>query len=265
MVDVRFAHMTGSIADIKDAPSRVAYVDQLRVTHRDETLSFAACLIPSGSRGEPVAGDFFDVFVRDDAVLVVVIGDVAGHGFGAAARMTTLRMETRAMCDRAMSPAQVIALLDLAQSEVHPDEIATLWLGFFDERTGLLRYASAGHPPPVLAAPAGPTQLLAEASAPPLGTGVVGRHAVVDEVHVPVGALLVAYSDGLVERPDRDLDDQIEELRVVVERACGEASADTTLDQLVVGILADLVPEPENARDDVCLLVLRRELAVSWG
>ena len=104
-----------------------------------------------------------------------------------------------------------------------------------------------------------PPRLLNEASAPPLGTGVVAEHVVVDEVQLPVGAVLVAYSDGLVERPDRDLEAQLDLLCALVGRAYDPRLTDDTLQNLLNAILSELVPVPAAVRDDVCVLVLRRD------
>jgi serine phosphatase RsbU (regulator of sigma subunit) len=229
------------------------------VVSRVENASLAARCIPSGFRGEPVAGDFFDVIWLDEFRLLLAVGDVAGHGVGAAARMTQLRAETRELAQLAVSPADLLAGLDVMQVERHLEDIATLWLGIYDVQTGLLQYSSAGHPPLVLAGIVGGPQLLAEASAPPIGTGCVMEHAVVDQVQLPIGALLVGYSDGLVERPECDLEDQIAVLRDVVDRTNRLSPADVSLVDLMAAILAELLPDPGTARDDVCLLMLRRE------
>jgi serine phosphatase RsbU (regulator of sigma subunit) len=226
-----------------------------------DSLSIAGRCIPAGSRGEPVAGDFFDVFPAADGRLLITLGDVAGHGLGAAEAMSQLRADARAFARVAPRPVDILGQLDLIQSQCDTDQIATLWVGIYDPPTGRLEYSSAGHPPLVLAEPGRPARLLAEASAPPLGTGFVSEHAVVDEVHIPVGAVLVGYSDGLVERPDRDLEDQIELLRGIVEREAnaGAGAAEVKLADLVHAVLRELVPYPATARDDVCVLLLRRE------
>ena len=94
------------------------------------------------------------------------------------------------------------------------------------------------------------------AQAPPLGTGVAHESAVEHTVDLPVGATLVVYSDGLVERPDADLDGQLALLREVVhvhsDPALGGAQ------QVADTILGVLVPDPAAAADDVAILVIRR-------
>jgi serine phosphatase RsbU (regulator of sigma subunit) len=221
-------------------------------------MATAGRCFPSGLRGEPVAGDFFDVFSLNDEQVLIAVGDVVGHGLGAAARMAGLRAENRQLTLAGLSPAEVLRRLDLFQCRLGLEELATLWLGIYDRTTDRLEYASAGHPPPVLADIEGGTRLLAEASAPPLGSGHVGGHATVDNVSLAAGALLVAYSDGLIERADLDLEHQMEALRLIVEQVYEPALSQTALDRLVDLVLQRLPRSAVDAPDDVCILAVHR-------
>lgn len=58
-------------------------------------LGYAGRYIPAGPGQEPIAGDFYDVLRPADDRIAVVIGDVAGHGPPALARMLQLRAATR--------------------------------------------------------------------------------------------------------------------------------------------------------------------------
>jgi serine phosphatase RsbU (regulator of sigma subunit) len=214
--------------------------------------------VPDGPDGTAIAGDFFDVLPLSDTRVVIAVGDVAGHGVDAFARMTWLRAATRAFAADEPSPAAVLHRLDRLYAGYEPEDIATLWIGMYDSRTGRLLYASAGHVPPVMSHADGPTVLLEEAGAPPLGTGEVARHVEVHEVLWPVGAVLVAYSDGLVERPDADLDDRLSVLCATVEGANDWTADDQTPSRLVDVTLAAMVPDVAAARDDICVLALRR-------
>lgn len=221
-------------------------------------LSMAGRYIPSGPHGESVAGDFFDVFRLHPSRLLIAVGDVAGHGVGAFARMTWLRAATRAFSLAETSPGEVLRQLDRIQSRFEPEDIATLWVAMYNPQSGLLSYASAGHLPPVLAHPGGTAVLLEEAGAPPLGTGAVAQHVAEHEIRWPAGAVLVGFSDGLIERPGADLDDQLAALRGVVELVNRQHGDDESPDALVDLILGAMVPDPDRARDDVCIMALRR-------
>jgi serine phosphatase RsbU (regulator of sigma subunit) len=139
------------------------------------------------------------------------------------------------------------------------DDIATMWMGMYERDTHRLLYASAGHPPPVFAAIDDQPSLLAHASAPPLGTGAVAAHVRDEEVYWQAGALLVAYSDGLVERPEHDLELQLHQLRDLVGRTQAARMTDVGPHSVAERLLNALVPDAASALDDVCVLVLRRD------
>jgi serine phosphatase RsbU (regulator of sigma subunit) len=223
-------------------------------------LTLAGRCVPSGRAGRPVAGDFYDAFRLDERRLLVVVGDVAGHGLGAGARMRQLRASIRRVARWTTSPAELLGVLDKTYVLGDEDDIATAWIGVYDNDTSLLRYAGAGHPPPVLAEIGGRPRLLAAASAPPLGTGAVAAHVRDHEVLWPAGALLVAYSDGLVERPHRDLEDQIHQLRTLVGRTYA-ADVDAAPHVLAEQLLDSTFRNAAASQDDVCILVLRRDAA----
>jgi serine phosphatase RsbU (regulator of sigma subunit) len=222
-------------------------------------LSMAGRCIPAGRAGQPTAGAFFDVQVLGEHRSLIAIGDVAGHGYGVGSRARRLRSEVRHHAPQATSPAELLSLLDATYGFGDDDDIATVWIGIYDSDSHVLRYASAGHPPPVIAEVGGPARLLAAASAPPLGTGAVAAHVRADVVLWRAGALLVAYSDGLVERPERDLEDQIHEFRDLVGWTHVILAADAGPRIVAETLLNDAVPGPASTLDDACILVLRRD------
>ena len=221
-------------------------------------LVVAGRYVPAGAGLEPIAGDFYDLLALQPDLLAIVVGDVSGHGLGAASRMHQLRAATRAHAFQQPGPRSLLARLDTFMDLVHDESLATLWYGEYQPSTGRLTYSSAGHPPPVLTCHGEQTQLLELASSPPLGTGVAHRLAQDHVVELPPGAVLVAYSDGLVERHDTDLDDQLALLQSIVTASCDPATI-TSAHDIATEIMDALVPEPERAEDDVCLLVVRRQ------
>jgi serine phosphatase RsbU (regulator of sigma subunit) len=221
-------------------------------------MATAARCFPSGGRGEPVAGDFFDVYPLDHARTLIAVGDVVGHGVAAAGRMAALRAENRVLALVGLSPAEALRRLDMFQCRLGPEELATLWVGIYDRTTDRLEYASAGHLPPVLADVDGYTRLLSPASAPPLGSGYVGSHVVDITIPLAAGTLLVAYSDGLIERADLDLEDQMEALRGIVEQVYDPPLNQAALEDLVESVLARLPRGPADSPDDVCILAVHR-------
>jgi len=228
------------------------------VATRIGDLGFAGRYIPAGPGTEPIAGDFYDLLQLEDDLVALVVGDVAGHGTTALARMQQLRAAARAYAIQQSGPASVIDRLDRFCARLDPEAIATFWYGEYRPSTGHLTYASAGHPPPVLTCHGDPTRLLEPASTPPLGVGVAGEHACEHRIVLPFGAVVVAYSDGLVERHAESLDDQLAMLQETVTLACDPTRAGTAT-VIAAEILERLVPNPDHAEDDVCLLVVRRE------
>ncbi len=246
--------MATSSRDVEEPASGVA------VARRSTEMATAGRCFPSGLRGEPIAGDFFDVVALDEDRTLIAVGDVVGHGVEAAGRMHVLRAENRALAMDGLSVVEIARLLDVLQCSRGPEELATLWLGIHDRRTDWLEYASAGHPPPVFAGVDDPAHLLSAASAPPLGSGFVDRHVLVDRVRLAPGGLLLAYSDGLIERPGLDLGDQMAGLRAVVEEIYVPALSQAALERLVDRVLRRLPHDPVEAPDDVCILAVHRPL-----
>jgi serine phosphatase RsbU (regulator of sigma subunit) len=221
-------------------------------------LEVAGRYIPMGAGGSgPVAGDFYDVLRTGADRVALVVGDVTGHGPAALGRMRVLRQAARAVAREQLGARSALAALD-AFLDGQPEEgLATLWYGEYVPSIGQLVYANAGHPPPVLTGHGRLTELLALADAPPLGTGLAHELAAERTIHLPTGAALLAYSDGLIERAHADLTDQLALLRDLTTTHA-DPGHDRTAQQIADAILHALIPDPAAAHDDVCLLVVRR-------
>jgi serine phosphatase RsbU (regulator of sigma subunit)/anti-sigma regulatory factor (Ser/Thr protein kinase) len=202
----------------------------------------------AGGAGLEIGGDWYDAVRRDDGIVHVTVGDVAGHGVTAAVLMGQLRNAFRAHAYEHTSPAE---LLRRMLRHVDEDEMATALCLTLDPYTQELTYASAGHPPSLLVdGNAAKVTRLGLALAPPLGYVQASaiREATVD---LPAGATLVAYTDGLVERRGWSIDAGIDLLAAVV----GSSSS------LGAAPLADRIFEQVAPRigshDDIALLIVR--------
>jgi integral membrane sensor domain MASE1 len=152
-----------------------------------------------------VGGDWYDVFSLTGGRIGIAVGDVVGHELRAAVAMGRLHTVLRlAATASGRGPAAVLAALDGA-CEAIPDALCTT-VGYaeYQPRTGELRYACAGHPPPMLVTAEGEPQYLPNGRSTPLGVTDLPREDAV--VHVPPASTLVWYSDGLVERRGEDID-----------------------------------------------------------
>jgi PAS domain S-box-containing protein len=197
-------------------------------------------------------GDWYDAFWLDEgAAVALVVGDVVGRGIGAAATMGQLRSAARALAAGRPEPGALIDALEGYSRRHGVGRLATLVYAELDLGGGALRFACAGHPPPVLVAPGEPARLLwegrstpldARPSRPPRGDGACA---------LPAGGAVLLYTDGLFERRSRPLDEGLAQLVAEVD-ARREASAEELVDGLVRAML------PAGNADDVCALVARR-------
>jgi serine phosphatase RsbU (regulator of sigma subunit)/anti-sigma regulatory factor (Ser/Thr protein kinase) len=215
---------------------------------RMEGVQLAARYVP-GTAELDVGGDWFDAIPLPDGRLGLVVGDVVGKGVQAAATMAQLRNGLRAFSLDRMKPSSTLARLNRLAEEVVETAFATIAYVVVDPKAGVCRFSSAGHPPPLIAYPDGRVELLEGGRGLPLGAGSDTRYrqAVAE---LPVGSVLVLYTDGLVERRGRAIDEGFERLREATKRGPREP------EQLVEHILEEMVGGEERG-DDIALLAVR--------
>ncbi|MFC6593987.1 SpoIIE family protein phosphatase [Kitasatospora paranensis] len=199
--------------------------------HRTPGLEIAHRYLPSSVISE-VGGDWFDVVPLSGGRVALIVGDVMGHGIRAAATMGQLRTVARTLITLDMDPARVMRRLDDAAAEIGESQFATCVCVLFDPADRSCTAATAGHLPPVIALPDGSTELLELPPGAPLGIGGVPFESV--RFTLAEDAILVMYTDGLVERRDRDLDEGIDLLRhtVATRRDSLEKTCDAVLSAL---------------------------------
>nr|WP_281373242.1 PP2C family protein-serine/threonine phosphatase [Kineococcus aurantiacus] len=183
-----------------------------------------------------------------DGRVAVVVGDVAGHGVHAAAAMAQLRTALRAYLLEGHGPAGCLDRLDELVGTLSGPRTATAVVAVVAPDRATVRFASAGHPPPLLAA-GGTCRPLDVPSRPLLGVGA-GRATDVD-VDLPPGGCVLLHSDGLVERRGRSLRETTGLLRAAA--APGPVGEDLGA---FVEHLMTVVPGAEG--DDTTLVALRR-------
>ena len=216
-----------------------------------------------GSKLIEVGGDWYESIALPGGRVALVVGDVAGHGVRAAVTMGRLRTAIHTLAMLELPPAETLQQLNelMAELGVREPHFATCVYAIFDAVAGTCEVASAGHLPPLLVRPDGTNELLDVLPAPPLGVGTgLIQSRVLD---IEDGSLLVLYTDGLVEKRSRDIDEGLGRLRDIF----GPGAADQPLEDLCRATLAG-VWDAEH-RDDIALLVarLRRiptDHVVSW-
>jgi serine phosphatase RsbU (regulator of sigma subunit)/anti-sigma regulatory factor (Ser/Thr protein kinase) len=207
-----------------------------------------ACRYRAGVAGVEVGGDWYDVLARDDGFVHMIVGDVAGRGIDAATLMGQLRSAFHAYAFDHGSPAEVLRrMIRLVPS----GSMATAVCMTLDPFTGDLRYATAGHPPPLAIDAATRTvRLLDVGGAPPLG--YVAPDMLVDaRVVLPAGTTVIAYTDGLVERRTASIDVGIARLSDALV-----AGAELDADALAGAVLEQVGDASPAEEDDIALLVL---------
>ncbi|MEU0155518.1 MULTISPECIES: PP2C family protein-serine/threonine phosphatase [Micromonospora] len=209
-------------------------------------LELAGRYVPGHASG--VGGDWYDVFTLPSGWLGVVVGDVSGHGLQSAVVMGRVRSALRAyalVCD---DPAEALALLDRKVVHFEAGSLTTaLYLMISPDRE-TLRVSVAGHPRPVLAAPGHPNTVLAAHIDPPLGAGRPHQPRHTMTFDFPPGSVLVAYTDGLVERRGELFDAGVTRLTEAVPLA--------SVDTVTATVMAAL--DTEHPADDIALLAVRR-------
>ena len=153
------------------------------------------------ARWEPASvfgGDYYDALAVDGTSLAICIADVCGKGLPAALLMSNVQATVRAFMVSGMRPADAVAAINRALCHhASLGRFVTLFAGIYDTRTGSLRYANAGHNPPILARRDGRVERLTE------GGLVAGafEQARYDggDVTLGPGDRLCLFTDGLTE------------------------------------------------------------------
>ncbi|OBH11444.1 SpoIIE family protein phosphatase [Mycobacterium sp. E1747] len=216
-VQLAFVDVTDRVRARLAAESRMRELSERYRNARDSaTVMQQALLAPSvpvvpgadvaaeylvAAQDTAAGGDWFDAIPLGDR-LVLVVGDVVGHGVEAAAVMSQLRTALRMQILAGYPVAEALAAVDRFHEHVPGSRSATVCVGSLDFSTGEFQYCTAGHPPPLLVNTETDARYLEPSGAGPLGssTGFPVRTEFLD-----VGDAIMLYTDGLIERPGRPL------------------------------------------------------------
>ena len=229
---------------VAQALQRAVLPDALpRIAGLDLAARYLPCTV-----GLEVGGDWYDVFPLGGGRVGLTVGNVVGHNVAAAAVMGQVRNLLRGYALDKIDPAAVLTATDAALELLLPDALATVTYAVLDLSSGLLSYASAGHPPPACVTPPGEVSYL---DAVPdamlgLGAGFTTRYR-----RLRPGSTLLFYTDGLIEDRHRDLGDGLARLADVMR-----SGAIRTAEQTCAAVQAAMVGSALRA-DDLCLLAAR--------
>jgi PAS domain S-box-containing protein len=205
-----------------------------------------------------VGGDWYDAFLQPGGTTMLVIGDVVGHDTAAAAAMGQLRGLLRGIATYSdAGPVEVLRGLDTSMATLQTRTLATATVARFEQTPDELergvtrmRWANAGHLPPMVINPDGSVaELAAWRGDLMLGVDPESRRRE-SVVTLDRGATVLLYTDGLIERRDADLDEGMIRLRNALIDL-----ADRPLEEMLDEVLERLVHgRPE---DDVALVAVR--------
>lgn len=204
-----------------------------------------------------VGGDWYDIVDLEDGRIALIVGDCVGHGLDAATVMGQLRSACRALLLDNPSPSAALAGLDRFAARLPGAQCTTVVCVILDPATGELVYSSAGHPPSILVHADGTSRLLDDGHTIPLG---VRPNRPRPEAHLtmPARATLLLYTDGLVERRRRALDEGIGHASSIVQDGRG-----SELNELADQIMSRLEPAG-GYHDDVALLLYRQPVPLEF-
>lgn len=193
-----------------------------------------------------VGGDWYDAFVLPSRLVLLCVGDVAGHGIEAATSMVVLRNALRGLAVTGAGPGQLLAWLNMVAHHLTGAVTATAVCALYDPGRHTLRWARAGHLPPVLVR-GGETAALPLVRGMLLGAvpeAVYEEH----EVQLAVDDRLLLYTDGLIERRDRSVEESLAQLLTAARTV--PPTLDQQLDRLLTYSRSD-------TDDDTCIVGIR--------
>jgi hypothetical protein len=205
--------------------------------------------------GHLVAGDWYDALLLQDKDLLVVVGDITGHGIDAVTGMIAARNALRGLAATGAGPAELLKYLNAAACHITEGIAGTVVCGKYDPATRVLRWARAGHLPPILVRDG-------TAEALPLPGGVLlgmDPDAEYEETEIRLrgGDTLLLFTDGLIERRAASISDALRELAAAAVPVPADAASHA--DQILSSAVSD-------TGDDACLVALRILLAPDvWG
>jgi serine phosphatase RsbU (regulator of sigma subunit) len=259
---LRLLHQTR--IQLAEARDLLADSEQRAAEEHELALRLQRAIMPSGVRllatvgvdiavrclpakpGSLVAGDWYDALQLPDGDLLFVVGDIAGHGMEAVTGMVTARNALRGLAVTGAEPAALIGQLNYMTCLFAEGVTGTVICGRYSQGSRMLRWARAGHLPPVLVR-------RGTATVQPMPDGMllgVQPETAYEQLYLQLRSedTLLFYTDGLIERRAASISDALAEF------AAAAVPADPDLDTHVSRILTSAV---SDTGDDACLLAVR--------
>jgi len=262
--------LLGNMAAVKITNARLLEAEQIRARLAQELAT--ATRIQQNMLPEPpalpgwrcharietcheVGGDLYDLYVRPDGGLIVLVGDVSGKGMGAALLMSSMLSSARVLYDTCEGPLELVRRLNaIVFRGSDSRSFVTLFVGWLEPASGRLRYVNAGHPEPHLVR-GGELRTLAATGIP---VGMLAEFAWTEaEVSMQRGETLAMFSDGIPEAQRGDEFFELERFAAALREAERERDLSALGDRIIREI--DEFAAGAHRADDVTLVLLRRE------
>ncbi|MCV7258069.1 SpoIIE family protein phosphatase [Mycobacterium shimoidei] len=214
------------------------------------------------SEDTAAGGDWFDAIALGGRLLLIV-GDVVGHGVEAAAVMSQLRTALRMQLLDGRSISEALEALERFREHIPGSKSATLCVGSLELDSGEFEYCTVGHPPPLVVSTEATPRYLEPSGGGPLGSGT-GFPVRIETLDI--GDAVLLYTDGLIERPGRPLAASTAEFADLAAKILGGGGlpldADRPIDRLCAQTL-ELLLRTTGYSDDVTLLAAQRRISTA--
>jgi sigma-B regulation protein RsbU (phosphoserine phosphatase) len=261
-----FNDMTGSMSGLlEESKKRQRLENELSIASEVQNQLFPQKMPSVGGveleaickAARTVSGDYYDFIQLSPTHLAIALADISGKGISAALLMASLQAALRSQLLAAgseqMSTAELVARLNMHMvRNTADDRFATFFIAVYDSSTRTLRYTNAGHLPGFL---------ISNGTSKHLDKGGMVLGVVEDYVYeegtvkVPPNALLVQYSDGLVE-PENVYGEEFGIRRLQEAAIRVQSSTPGVVGQSLMLAAEEWAGTPEQA-DDMTVIVAR--------
>jgi phosphoserine phosphatase RsbU/P len=261
-----FNDMTGSISGLlEEQKKRQRLENELSIASEVQNQLFPQKM-PSvqgveleaiNKAARTVSGDYYDFIQLSPTHLAIALADISGKGISAALLMASLQAALRSQLlspgSEQMSTGELVGRLNMHMvRNTADDRFATFFIAVYDCTTRTLRYTNAGHLPGFL---------ISNGTSKHLDKGGMVLGVMEDYVYeegsvaVPPNALLVEYSDGLVE-PENVYGEEFGIRRLQEAAIRVQSSAPRIVGQSLMMAAEEWAGTPEQA-DDMTVVVAR--------
>lgn len=208
----KITHFVSVLKDVTELRKQQEQEFHLQIAHEvQQRFNATAASLPGCDVAGSVCsatltgGDYFDFVAQPDGCWCIAIGDVSGHGFGAALVMAETRAYVRSYAALEWDVGAILTRVnDALVEDLDGGQYVTLLLVRLDPRNRLIDYASAGHIPCYLLRSSGEIGHVMQSTGPPLGLFPGSRFSSSPAIPLEYGETLVLLTDGVTEAANND-------------------------------------------------------------